>query len=194
LKGAWQDTEAGARMSLRAERDRESTGVSLDHFGELVAMHHGEIHRYLLLVTGRVADADDLSQKTFLRAFNARGSAGHAAGVRPWLFAIATDLSRSNARRRRVRRQIEEEGCPTNDLQEQHAMALALAGLPAQERIALALRKVYDFDYEQIGRMLCSSSQRARRCVMDALRRLGRMPSVRSALGSVEGRRIADHC
>ena len=181
-------------MSLRVERDRESTGVSHDHFGELVAMHHGEIHRYLLLVTGRVADADDLSQKTFLRAFNERRSAGHAAGVRPWLFAIATDLSRSSARRRQARRQIEEEERPTNGRQEQHAVALAIAGLPAQERIALALRKVHDFDYEGIRRMLCCSSQRARRCVMDALRRLGRMPSVRSALGSAEGRRIADHC
>ena len=188
MKGAWPDTEAGARMSWRVERDRESTGVSHDHFDELVAMHHGEIHRYLLLITGRVADADDLSQKTFLRAFNARRSAGHAAGARPWLFAIATDLSRSNARRRRARRQIEEEDRPTNGLQEQHALALALAGLPAPERIALALRKVHEFDYEQIGRMLCRSSQRVRRCVMDALRRLGRMPSVRSALGSVEGR------
>ena len=181
-------------MSLRVERDGASSGVSHDHFGELVAMHHGEIHRYLLLVTGGVADADDLSQKTFLRAFNARRSAGDAAGVRPWLFAIATDLCRSSARRRRARRQIEEGDRPTSGHQEQHAVALAIAGLPTQERIALALRKVYDFDYEQIGRMLCSSSQRARRCVMDALRRLGRMPSVRSALGSVEGRRIADHC
>jgi RNA polymerase sigma factor (sigma-70 family) len=181
-------------MSLRAEGEREATGVSHDHFGELVAMHHGEIHRYLLLVTGRVADADDLSQKTFLRAFNARRSAGHAAGVRPWLFAIATDLSRSNARRRGARGQIEEEDRPTNGLQEQHAVALAIAGLPAQERIALALRKIHEFDYEQIGRMLSCSSQRARRCVMDAVRRLGRMPSVRSALGSVEGRRIADQC
>ena len=43
--------------------------MSHDQFDTLVGRHHGEIYRYLLVITGRMTDADDLSEETFLRAF-----------------------------------------------------------------------------------------------------------------------------
>ena len=42
-----------------------------DAFEAVVGAHHAEIRRYLLRVTARASDADDLSQETFLRAFRA---------------------------------------------------------------------------------------------------------------------------
>jgi RNA polymerase sigma-70 factor, ECF subfamily len=153
--------------------------VSHDQFDTLVARHHGEIYRYLLLITGRVADADDLSQETFVQAFKACGASWHVTSVRPRLFAIATELSRSRlrSRRRRAPRVTEKE--------QQHPVAMAMTRLPAEQRIALALRKLHGFDYEAIGRMLGCSRQSARGCVMRAFRKLARMRSVRSALGSL---------
>jgi RNA polymerase sigma-70 factor, ECF subfamily len=149
--------------------------VSHDQFDTLVARHLGEIHRYLLTVTGRMADADDLSQETFVRAFETGRS--QMTGSRPWLFAIATELARSRmrSRRRQARRPIDKDD----------PMAMAIARLPAEQRIALALKKLYDFDYEGIGRMLGCSSPSARYRVMRAFRKLARMRSVRSLLGSV---------
>src|SRR3972149_8496898 len=80
--------------------------MSDDRFDGLVAAHPGGIYRYLLRGTGRVADADALSQETFLRAFKALGSLPPEANARAWLFAIATNLGRnhfrSETRRRRA--------------------------------------------------------------------------------------------
>ena len=36
--------------------------VTEEDFTHLVTQHHAEIYRYLVRVTGRVSDADDLSQ------------------------------------------------------------------------------------------------------------------------------------
>ena len=122
--------------------------MSHDQFDTLVGRHHGEIYRYLLVITGRMADADDLSEETFLRAFTTRRSPGHVTGVRSRLFAIATELSRRRlrCRRRQARRPIETDGRVTTD--EQHPMAMAMTRLPTEQRIALALRRLQDFDWE----------------------------------------------
>src|SRR5574342_750517 len=75
-----------------------------DPFEAIVATHHGEIHRYLARVTARPAEADDLSQETFLRAFRAYRALPADANVRAWLFAIATNLYRNSLRSAKRRR------------------------------------------------------------------------------------------
>jgi RNA polymerase sigma-70 factor (ECF subfamily) len=161
--------------------------VSPDPFDTLVTTYHGEIYIYLRRITGNVADAGDLSQATFIRALETRRSPEHVASPRPWLFAIATDLFRSQlrSRRRRARRSIQEDGDTRRNGEEPHALAVAITHLPAEQRIALVLRKLHDFDYEGIGRMLGCSSQSARRRVMRGFREVARMRSVRPAVRSV---------
>ena len=51
-------------------------------FENLLETHHGEIYRYLLRVTARRSDADDLSQETFLRAYRAYLALAPDANVR----------------------------------------------------------------------------------------------------------------
>src|ERR671923_1108610 len=80
--------------------------MGLQPFETVVAGHHAEIYRYLLRVTSRSGDADDLSQETFLRAYRAWDGLDESANVRAWLFTIATNLARnyfrSEGRRRRA--------------------------------------------------------------------------------------------
>ena len=80
--------------------------MGLQSFETVVTGHHAEIYRYLLRVTSRSGDADDLSQETFLRAYRAWGGLDDGANVRAWLFTIATNLARnycrSESRRRRA--------------------------------------------------------------------------------------------
>src|SRR6266699_5943684 len=92
-------------------------GMTQDPFEAVVAVHHAEIHRYLVRTTSRSGDADDLSQETFVRAYEAYRALPPDANVRAWLFAIATNLCRNHFRSEGRRRQ---------------AMALAAAG--ASER------------------------------------------------------------
>src|SRR5207247_10781369 len=80
--------------------------MGLQPFETVVTAHHTEIYRYLLRVTWRSGDADDLSQETFLRAYRAWDGLDEAANARAWLFTIATNLPRnylrSESRRRRA--------------------------------------------------------------------------------------------
>src|SRR5262247_3512249 len=94
--GAFHDVTVAGSSRVMSDRTFEA----------LMSDHHGEIYRYVLRVTGRRQDADDLSQETFLRAFRAHGTLPADANARAWLFAIATNLTRnhfrSQSRRRRA--------------------------------------------------------------------------------------------
>src|SRR5512145_2869558 len=73
-------------------------------FETVVGAHHAEIYRYIRRVTARAAEAEDLSQETFLRAYRAYRTLGPEANVRAWLFAIATNLTRNHFRSEKRRR------------------------------------------------------------------------------------------
>ena len=75
-----------------------------ESFEAVMSAHHAEIHRYLHRITFRSADAEDLSQETFLRAFRAYRGLPPDANVRAWLFAIATNLFRNSLRAAKRRR------------------------------------------------------------------------------------------
>jgi RNA polymerase sigma-70 factor, ECF subfamily len=69
-------------------------------FEEIMQRHEREIMRYLLRVSGDREDAADLFQETWLRAYRAYPRLDSESGVRPWLYAIATNLCRNRARGR----------------------------------------------------------------------------------------------
>jgi RNA polymerase sigma-70 factor (ECF subfamily) len=163
-----------------------------DAFEAVVAAHHAEIRRYLLRVTARVSDADDLSQETFLRAFRAHGALPPGTNVRAWLFAIATNLGRNHFRAHQRRRrayaavaaegQAAERGGPDGEAMLNEARARVervIAGLPLKQRLAFVMRKMHDLDYEVIGRGLKCSADSARAHVFQALKK------VRQGLGDL---------
>ena len=167
----------------------ESRGVSHDEFDVLVATHHSEIYTYLMLVTGRVSDAHELSQRTFLRALETRRSLGLGAFARLRLFGIATDLCQKcvqsrSSRSRACKPRVEDDGGASN-CHAKHPVLLAMAGLSVKQRMAFALRKIHEFEYERVGHLLKCSSQSARVCAMQALRKISQEQPLRSTLGSL---------
>ena len=154
-------------------------------FEAIVVAHQGEIYRYLLRITARPNEADDLSQETFLRAFRAYRSLPPDANVRAWLFAIATNLSRNHwrAEKRRqtahatvraTRTETDTAG-PESEAVFNEARALletSIARLPPKQRLAFVLRKVHALDYEAIAQSLNCSPESARAHVFQALRKI----------------------
>ncbi len=156
-----------------------------DAFEAVVGSHHAEIRRYLLRVTARASDADDLSQETFLRAFRAFRALPPGANVRAWLFAIATNLGRNHfralARRRRAYAVAARYASPAAaDGADGRAMAdeaqsriaVVVAGLPEKQRLAFIMRKMHELDYADIGASLQCSEDSARAHVFQALRKV----------------------
>jgi RNA polymerase sigma-70 factor (ECF subfamily) len=158
-----------------------------DAFEAVVAAHHGEIHRYLVRVTARASDADDLSQETFLRAFRAYRALPADANVRAWLFAIATNLCRNHFRGEARRRKamaaastdghMAQPGWPEGEALLKEAGARVeriVSALPPKQRLAFTMRKVHDLDYDAIGASLQCSAESARAHVFQALKKIRR--------------------
>jgi RNA polymerase sigma-70 factor (ECF subfamily) len=158
--------------------------VTDDAFTQLVAEHHTEIFRYLMRVTGRPSDADDLSQETFLRAFRAHASQD-PFDPRAWLFAIATNLIKNHFRAQKRRRRAHDAlaqrvpSGPDRDGEVSgrdvgEVLERIVAGLPLKQRLAFVQRKVHGFEYEVIAQNLGCSQESARANVFQATKKIRR--------------------
>ncbi|HEV1997261.1 MAG TPA: RNA polymerase sigma factor, partial [Candidatus Dormibacteraeota bacterium] len=105
-------------------------------FEELVQEYSEVVFRVAFLITGSAADAEDVAQESFFKAY--RGLSGFRAGapVRPWLLRIVANEARN--RRRSVARHphltLDETGsvAPHDPARSPEAVAVA-----AEERGAL---------------------------------------------------------
>ncbi len=68
-------------------------------FGELFRRYAPRLQRLMQRDLGRVEDAHDLVQQTFLQLHRARNDFRIGAKLRPWLFTIALNLKRQHFRR-----------------------------------------------------------------------------------------------
>lgn len=130
-------------------------------FRALFDAHFAAVHRYFAHRLGDAAAAEDLAAETFLRAYRARARfrPERAGSARAWLFAIATNLLRDEARGRgRQRAALTRLANGTVvaaaeiefDLPDP-ALAVALAALRAEEREALLLFAWAELSYEEIA-------------------------------------------
>ena len=169
---------------------REKLQIPLP-FEQIMQRHQREILRYLLRVSGNRADAADLFQETWLRAYRAYPRLEPDSEVRPWLYAIAVNLcrnrARDGARRARVIVAVEEKNPPPDRLGKAHRgfsendgyaivrMRELVASLPPKQREALQLRCFAGLDYAEIADAMDCSAQGARANVSQAIRRIKSM-------------------
>ena len=157
-------------------------------FEELIRRHEREIMRYLLRVTRDPDDAADLFQDTWLRAYRAYPRIDSSTDLRPWLYAIATNLCRNrvrdHSRRSRVPVADNEESPAAETMgrtqlsrNENEGYALVrvremLSRLPNKQREALNLRYFAGLEYAAIAAALGCSPESARANVSQAMRKL----------------------
>ena len=134
-----------------------------DHhaFAELVRNHQSAIRGLLRQLTrSDVAQADDLAQETFLRAYkNIRSFRGEAK-FSTWLYRIAYNCFREDARKRKElvgidETQLEAEQDPqTVDPALKHDLMQALQLLPLHERSAIVLCCQNGLSHDEAARVL----------------------------------------
>jgi len=130
-------------------------------FGELVRRHQSAVRGLLRQLTRTdVALADDLAQQTFLRAYkNIRSFRGEAR-FSTWLYRIAYNCFREDARRRKELVGIDEEQLQTqHDPQVanpglRHDLMRALSQLPLNERSAVLLCCQNGLSHDEASRVL----------------------------------------
>jgi RNA polymerase sigma-70 factor (ECF subfamily) len=141
-----------------------------------------ELHRYALQLTRNGADADDLYQETFLKAFRAFSRLDGNANHRAWLYRIATNTFLSHRRKFGRVDALEDDApiaAPSHDQAAQldargllAEVELFIEKLPSKQRVALILRKYHEMDYADIAANLRCSEPAARANVHEALRKL----------------------
>ena len=130
-------------------------------FGELVRRHQSSVRGLLRQLTRTdIALADDLAQETFLRAYkNIRSFRGEAR-FSTWLYRIAYNCFRENARRRKELVGINEEQLQSEhdhqmaDPALRHDLMYALSLLPLHERSAVLLCCQNGLSHEEATRVL----------------------------------------
>ena len=130
-------------------------------FGELVRRHQSAVRGLLRQLTRTdVALADDLAQQTFLRAYkNIRSFRGEAR-FSTWIYRIAYNCFREDARRRKELVGIDEEQLQTQhdpqvaDPALRHDLMRALNLLPLNERSAVLLCCQNGLSHDEASRVL----------------------------------------
>ncbi len=141
-----------------------------DAFEEIFARHYRTIYRYAARRLG-VEEADDIATEVFLRAFDLRDRFDlDRSSCRPWLFGIASNICRSESRRRyresRAVRRISVEPLLVEsasdiawrvDAQRRVAdcgLIAAINDLRSEERETLLLFALADATYAEIAEAL----------------------------------------
>ncbi len=153
----------------------------MESYGVLVARHEAGLQRFLAARTGSLQDAEDMTQKTFVRAFRALASYSTKRPFRPWLYTIARRLWIDAHRARRG--EHEWPAAPEVNRQDPASLLIRRDEASALWRLAgslmsepqwtcLWLRHQEGMDVREIGAMTGYSAVRVRVLLHRARQRL----------------------
>ena len=138
---------------------------SREAFDELICRHQTAILNLIRALVVRDADADDLAQEAFVRAWKGLRRFRGESSFRTWLYRVALNVARTEqARRRNVLRwfrpaadspepESAEEPIDTI-LARRQAVERALQSLPEDLRAAVTLRDLHGLEYREIAKIL----------------------------------------
>lgn len=136
---------------------REAQNGSAQAFGILVKRHHGRVFAFLFALTRHREDAEDLTQETFLRAWDKFHRFDQDRPLLPWLFTIARRLSISALRKRKP---IPCEAVPAADIAPENDRCdpglweLAKAELPPESFEAVWLHYCEELSIKEIAAIM----------------------------------------
>jgi RNA polymerase sigma-70 factor (ECF subfamily) len=149
------------------------------NFDSLFDAVYPSLFRYCNRLTGDPDQAEDLAQEAFFRLLD-RGAEGTEAGLRSWLFSVATNLVRDRARTRETRRRIlsafpppRDDPGPERDLARAETIQrvrTALKALSQRDREMLLLRQE-GFSYREIAEVAGVSDRSVGTILARALQR-----------------------
>ncbi len=130
-------------------------------FGELVKTYRDPILRYLFRLTGDMEKANDLTQDTFLKAFQKIGGIRSEPAFKPWLYRIATRTVHSYWRRANLKKFIGIDGAkpengktiaaPPANIEDKIDVRHALLAVPLNQRECIVLHFMGGFTYREIA-------------------------------------------
>lgn len=138
--------------------DEEAFVLIYEHFSP-------QIHRYVYRLVGSLEQADDITQDTFLRAFQGIGKIATDSNVSAWLYRIASNAAFDILRRRKlitwmpIHEESDKSGEFTSEdftpqVIESDIVRRAVTEMPPALAVCLVLRSVEGFSCEEIAEIL----------------------------------------
>jgi RNA polymerase sigma factor (sigma-70 family) len=147
-------------------------------FERLYRKHAGDVYRYALVVLRNQADAEDVTQTTFLNAYRALERGEQPRSPQNWLIAIAHNVCRQRFRQSQRRPNeielneelaeavVEEDPISAEDIRR------ALGHLAFNQRAALVMRELEGRSYQEIAEILAVSVSAVETLIFRARRAL----------------------
>lgn len=151
-------------------------------FNELVSMYQHRIFGLIMRMTANREIARDLTQDTFLAAFQNLSRFRQDASFSTWLFQIAANKTKNYIKR--AKREIplpdnydkmSDANRPDDDYsqkQKQQLLLAAVGGLPPKQRITFNLRYFEQMKFDEIARVQNVSVSAAKTNFAEALKKL----------------------
>jgi RNA polymerase sigma factor (sigma-70 family) len=180
---------------------------------DLYRRHVGDVYRYSYAVLGNHADAEDVTQTTFVNALRALERGEEPRNASNWLLVIAHNIVRQRWRQAAARPTEVElvhdvPDTPDEDDVELDGLVRALQRIPASQREALVMRELEGRSYQEISELLGLTTSaletllfRARRSLAEELENLVTCQNAELAisrrldkrLSRKESRRLDEH-
>jgi RNA polymerase sigma-70 factor (ECF subfamily) len=147
------------------ELARQAQAGSREAFGQLVERHEASIHGFLRVLAPDAAEAEDLAQEAFVRAWQRIGDFDPTRRFSTWLFTIAKRRAIDFVRRRRphtveaeLPERVDPAPEPSSGLESteerENLWRLARRVLSVEQLTALWLRYSEDLSGQEIARVL----------------------------------------
>lgn len=160
-------------------------------FSELIGRYRQEIYDLAVRVTGSRTEAEDVTQETFIKAYEHIKKFRGDSSLKTWLYRITINRSISvkrRVKRWRVFRGMEDETFPdlpelSTPSSEQEVILHDQAGhahqalqkLPVKQRTSVILRVIKEMSYEEVARTMGISTGGAKANVHQGLKKLKTM-------------------
>ena len=193
----------------------ESGHLASEAVADLYRHHVTEVYRYAFAVLGNHADAEDVTQTTFLNAYRSLEQGVHPRKPANWLLTIASNAIKQRFRQEQARPRVVElderttrADTPDDEGPTVGELLAALSKIPPQQRQAIVLREFEGRSYAEIADILGVTTGaletllfRARRSLAEELEhqltcteaQLAISRAVDDRLGRKERRRLREH-
>jgi RNA polymerase sigma factor (sigma-70 family) len=182
----------------------ESSTRAMAALDDLYRQHVGDVYRYTYAVLGNHADAEDVTQTTFVNALRALERGETPREPSHWLLAIAHNLVRQRWRQAANRPTMVElvhdvpDEAPGEDDVQLDELVRALQRIPPSQREALVMRELEGRSYNEIAELLGLTTAaletllfRARRSLAEEIENLVTCQSAELALSKQSDGRLS---
>jgi RNA polymerase sigma factor (sigma-70 family) len=157
VRGVARDRRFDDRTTMAVSEASHAPARTLEG---LYRRHGAEVYHYALAVLGNHADAEDVTQTTFLNAYRALEQGVHPRKPTNWLLTIASNAIKQRFRQEQSRpRQVElERDVPASNPDSEGPtvgeLLTALSKIPPQQRQAIVLREFEGRSYKEIAEII----------------------------------------